>query len=156
MEVEEEKGEEAGCVMCLSRMSKLGINEDALFEYFNTQLKEMTQCPNKRCTCLVILGDASARASVAKYLTWFEQRNKYEQDSIVFKWFRYSSFLKPSTKQKEQIIRHCFVYLTLMGALQLLMRWYTLICFARLVCKEFWHLAKRGMDQSGMLRSLHL
>jgi hypothetical protein len=36
-----------------------------------------------------------------RYLTWFEQRNKNRQDSIVFEWFRYSSFLKPSTEQKR-------------------------------------------------------
>ncbi len=100
MEVEEEEGEEAVCVMFLSQKSKLGMNEVALFEYFNTRLEETTQCANKRCTCLAILGDARARASVAKYLTWFEQRNKYEQDSIVFEWFRYSSFLKTSTLKK--------------------------------------------------------
>ncbi len=101
MEVAEEKGEEAECVPFLSRKSKLGMNEVALFEYFNTRLEEMTQCPNKLCTCLAILGDASARASIAKYLTWSEQRNKYKQDLVVFEWFRYSSFLKSSTKQKR-------------------------------------------------------
>ena len=72
MEVEEEEGEEAVCVMFLSRKSKLGMNEVALFEYFNTWLEETTQCASKRCTCLAILGDASARASIAKYCTWFE------------------------------------------------------------------------------------
>ncbi len=56
----------------LSRKSKLGMNEVALFEYFNTRLEETSQCPNKWCTCLAILDDASARASVATYLTWFE------------------------------------------------------------------------------------
>ncbi len=101
MGVEEEKGEEAECVTFLSRKSKLGMIEVALFEYFNTRLEETTECPNKRCTCLAILGDANARAFVAKYLTWFEQKNKYEQDLIVFEWFRYSSFLKPRTKQKR-------------------------------------------------------
>jgi hypothetical protein len=64
-------------------------------------LEETTECPNKQCLFLAILGDASARASVAKYLTWFERRNKYKQDSIDFKWFRYSSFPKPRTKQKR-------------------------------------------------------
>jgi hypothetical protein len=34
-------------------------------------------------------------------LTWFEQRNKYKQDLIIFKWFRYSSFLKTSTVKKN-------------------------------------------------------
>ncbi len=36
MEVEEAEGEEAVCVMFLSRKSKLGIDEVVLFEYFNT------------------------------------------------------------------------------------------------------------------------
>jgi hypothetical protein len=84
MEVEEEKGGGAECVTFLSRKSKLGMNEVALFEYFITRLEEMAACPNKRCTCLAILGDASASASVAKYLTWFKRKNKYEQDLIVF------------------------------------------------------------------------
>ncbi len=84
-----------------SRKSKLGMNKIALFENFNTQLKETAQCPNKQCTCLAILGDESARSSVAKFLTWFKQRNKYEQDLIVYEWFRYSSFLKPSAEQKK-------------------------------------------------------
>ncbi len=101
MEIEEEEVEEAVCVTFLSWKSKLGMNEVALFEYFNTQLEETTQYTNKRCTCLAILGDASARASVAKYLTGFKQRNKCEQDSIVFEWFRYSSFLKTSTIKKN-------------------------------------------------------
>jgi hypothetical protein len=144
MEVEEEEGEEAVCVTFFSWKSKLGMNEVAAFEYFITRLEETTQCTNKRCTCLAILGDASARASDAKYLTWFKQRKKYEHDSIIFEWFRYSSFLKTSTVQKKHIIRHCFICLTLKMALQLLMIWYAGICFARRVCKEFWHFAKRG------------
>ncbi len=65
MEVEEEQGDEAECVTFLSWKSKLGMNEVALFEYFDTQLEDLAQCPNKRCTCLAILGDESARASVA-------------------------------------------------------------------------------------------
>jgi hypothetical protein len=69
MEGEEEKGEEAECVTFLSRKSKLGMNKVALFEYFNTQLEETAQFPNKRCTSLAILGDESARSSVMKYLT---------------------------------------------------------------------------------------
>ncbi len=101
MEGKEETGEEAECVTFLSRKSKLGMDKIALFEYFNTRLEERAQCPNKRCTCLAILGDESARSSIAKYLTWFEQRNKYEEDLIVFEWFGYSSFLKPSTEQKR-------------------------------------------------------
>jgi hypothetical protein len=122
MEGEEEMGEEAECVTFLSRKSKLGMDKIALFEYFINRLEERAQSPNKQCTCLAILGDESARSSVAKYLTWFEQRKKYKQASIVFEWFRYSSFLKPSTKQKRQKTRSCFVYLTSTMALRLLIR----------------------------------
>ncbi len=100
MEGEVETGEEAECVTFLSRKIKLGMDKIALFGYFNTRLEERAQCPNKWCTCLAILGDENARSSIVKYLTWFKQRNKYKQDLIVFEWFRYSSFLKPSTKQK--------------------------------------------------------
>ncbi len=42
-----DEGEEAVCVTFLSWKSKLGMNEVALFEYFNTRLEEMTQCANK-------------------------------------------------------------------------------------------------------------
>jgi hypothetical protein len=84
MEVEEDEEVEAVCVTFLSRKSMLGMNEVALFEYFNTRLEEMTQCTNKRCTCLAILGDAGTRASVVKCLTWFKRRNKYKQDLIFF------------------------------------------------------------------------
>ncbi len=105
----------------LSRKSKLGMN------------KIVAQCPNKWCTCLAIMGDENACSFVVKYLTWFRQRNKYEQDSIVFKWFRYSSFLKPSTKQKRTKNKMFFVYLKSTMALQSLMRWYASICFARVV-----------------------
>jgi hypothetical protein len=85
MEEEEETGEEAECLRFLSRKSKLGMDKIALFEYFNTRLEERAQCPKKWCICLAILGDESARSSIAKYLIWFKQRNKYEQDLIVFK-----------------------------------------------------------------------
>jgi hypothetical protein len=87
MEGEEEMGGETECVTFLSRNIKLGMDKIALFEYFNTRLEVRAQCPNKWCTCLAILGDESACSSIAKYLTWFKQRNKYEQDSTVFEWF---------------------------------------------------------------------
>jgi hypothetical protein len=42
-------------VTFVSKKSKSGRNEVALFEYVNTQLEEITQCPNKWCRCLAIL-----------------------------------------------------------------------------------------------------
>ena len=59
-------------------------------------------CPNRSCGCLAIVHDSNARSAIAKYLTWFERQNKYEQDSIVFEWWRYVLILKPSNEQKQQ------------------------------------------------------
>jgi hypothetical protein len=47
------------------------------------------------------LGGCKCPCFRCKYLTWFKQRNKYEQVLIVFEWFKYSSFLKTSTVQKK-------------------------------------------------------
>jgi hypothetical protein len=58
-------------------------------------------CPNKKCGCLAIGRERNARSAIAKYLTWFERRNKHEQDSIVFEWWRYVLILKPSKAQKQ-------------------------------------------------------
>jgi hypothetical protein len=58
-------------------------------------------CPNKKCGCLAIVRERNVRSAIAKYLTWFEGRNKHEQDSIVFEWWRYVLILKPSNKQKQ-------------------------------------------------------
>ena len=36
------------------------------------------------------------RDSVVKYLCWFNAKTKYEQDSIVFEWFKYSLYFRKS------------------------------------------------------------
>jgi hypothetical protein len=35
------------------------------------------------------------------YLSWFERRSQYEQNSIVFEWWRYVLILRPSRKQRK-------------------------------------------------------
>ncbi len=74
-------------VVSLSRGSKLALDDNDLFAYFLSQLATMS-CPNIKCNCLEIVTTLSARSAIAKYLTWFERRQKHEQDSIAFEWCR--------------------------------------------------------------------
>ena len=107
-EVEEEVGKlmdevEEGlgtAVASLSRKDKLALDDNDLFAYFLSQLATMS-CPNIKCDCLEIVTTLSAQSAIAKYLTWFERRQKHEQDSIVFEWCRYVLLLKTSNIQRK-------------------------------------------------------
>jgi hypothetical protein len=72
------------------------MSADELHTYFDCQLRGVHECPNLGCNCIAILGDTDMRVLVVKYLCWFNAKTKYEQDSIVFEWFKYSSHLKKS------------------------------------------------------------
>ena len=48
--------------------------------------------------CVAIIADRDVRDSVVRYFCWFNAKTKYEQDSIVFEWFKYSSYLKKGFK----------------------------------------------------------
>jgi hypothetical protein len=105
--VDEEEEEEQGVgvdvlgTVVLKRQSKLALDDTDLCTYFFNRLERMS-CPNRSCGCLAIVHDSNARSAIAKYLTWFERRNKYDQDFIVFEWWRYALILKPSYEQKQQ------------------------------------------------------
>ena len=88
-------------VALLSRKDKLALDDNDLFAYFLSQLATMS-CPNIKCDCLEIVTTLSAQSAIAKYLTWFERRQKHEQDSIVFEWWRYILILKPSYKTTNE------------------------------------------------------
>ena len=84
----------------LKRQSKLALNDTDLCTYYLNRLERMSR-PNRLCGCLEIVHDSNAQSAIAKYLTWFERRNKYEQDSIVFEWWRYVLILKASNEQRK-------------------------------------------------------
>ena len=84
----------------LDRNSKLALNDTDLYTYFLNRLGSMS-CPNRSCGCLEIVHDSNARSAIAKYLTWFERKQKHEQDSIVFEWVRYVLILKASNEQRK-------------------------------------------------------
>ena len=70
------------------------MSDDKLFNCFDERLqcreREML-CGNKNCICLDIFLSLNVREAVAKYLVWFERKNKYEQDSTIMEWYRYVS-----------------------------------------------------------------
>ncbi len=58
------------------RWSKLEMNDDDLFFYFENRLAGQTDCKNKECNCLILLGDELPRKAVARYLVWLERKTK--------------------------------------------------------------------------------
>jgi len=69
-----------------------------LCAYFDSHLRGVGECPNPSHNCIAIIADRDVRDSVVRYLCWFNAKTKYEQDSIVFEWFKYSSYLKKGSK----------------------------------------------------------
>jgi hypothetical protein len=77
--------------------SKLKMSDTDLRNYFNSELqkKGASNCGNQDCDCFTILSDGQVHFAVARYLSWFWRRpSKYERDMILFKWYKYSSFVK--------------------------------------------------------------
>jgi hypothetical protein len=85
----------------LSVRSKSKISDTDLLIHFNTRFEKRASsiCPNRQCDCLSILGNRNARSSIVRYFSWFKKKETYEQNSIVFEWYRYSSLF--STKGKD-------------------------------------------------------
>ena len=84
-----------------TKKRKCEMSDTELFNYFDSQLKGIRKCPNKNCNCVAILADEVTRAPVVRYLCWFNAKQKYEQDSIVFEWIKYSGHLKKSVSKSN-------------------------------------------------------
>ena len=61
----------------------------------------MRDCPNPGCNCVAILVNDDVRVCVVKYLCWFNYKQGYNQQSIMFEWFKYSSFLSKKTAKSR-------------------------------------------------------
>jgi hypothetical protein len=96
-EVEEEQVADH---IILNRKGRLALDDAELYTYFVNRLLGMI-CPNKNCDCLAILQSGNVQSSVAMYLSWFERRSQYDQNSIYFEWWRYVLILRPSTEQQK-------------------------------------------------------
>jgi hypothetical protein len=94
-QVEEEMGEAWERV---TKKRKSQMSDDELHTYFDSHLRGVGECPNPSCNCVAIIADRDVRDSVVRYLCWFNAKTKYEQDSIVFEWFKHSWYLKKGSK----------------------------------------------------------
>jgi len=95
-QVEEEMGEAWERV---TKKRKSQMSNDELRTYFDSHLRGVGECPNPSCNCIAIIADSrDVRDSVVRYLCWFNAKTKYEQDSIVVEWLKYSSYLKKGSK----------------------------------------------------------
>lgn len=77
----------------LTRKSILGMSDDNLLVYFNTDhLEQRTTCDNPLCkrNCLHIFEDSMVRGLVAKYLVGFARKQKEVQDNIILDWYKYA------------------------------------------------------------------
>jgi hypothetical protein len=101
-----ERGDDGEEEEAWARVSKKRLKEmspDELCAYFDSQLTAVRDCPNPGCNCVAILIDDEVRACVVKYLCWFNGKRGYDQQSIVFEWFKYSSFLSKKIAKKSKM-----------------------------------------------------
>jgi hypothetical protein len=78
------------------RKSTALMSREELLSYFEKKLDAIQRCPNQSCECVSILHDRPILSAIASYLAWFEQRSKYEQDSILLQWAIYYKVLPKS------------------------------------------------------------
>jgi len=92
----EDNDEEDVVRMWLSVRAMAKMSDGELCTHFKTQLQKKGRsiCPNRQCDCLAILRNGNARASIARYMTWFARQSQYEQNSIVLQWIRYSTVFR--------------------------------------------------------------
>jgi hypothetical protein len=104
---DEEDEEVEGINVRLSVKSKSKMSDEDLLIHFDNQFEKRAGsiCPNRQCDCLAILRNRKARSSVARYLAWFKKKETYEQNSIVFEWYRYSSLFRLPGKMSPILLR---------------------------------------------------
>ena len=104
---DEEDEEVEGIYVRLSVKSKSKMsNEDLLIHFDNRfETRASSICPNSQCDCLAILRNRNARSAVARYVAWFKKKETYEQNSIVFEWYRYSSLHRLPGKGSPNLFR---------------------------------------------------
>ena len=67
----------------VSKKQKSLMGNDEIHHYFDSQVRVGRKCPNQDCNCVGILVNNDIRASVVRYLCWFDSESKYKQYSIV-------------------------------------------------------------------------
>jgi hypothetical protein len=85
----------------LNRKQLNFLDEEEMLELCDRRLEEcgFNLCGNINCTCLaILLDDKEVRMSVAHYYITFAMKTKYEQDSIILDWYKYSQAAKGGSK----------------------------------------------------------
>ena len=59
------------------------LTDNELSIHYSGKLKAIVCCPRNDCSCLLILCDPDMCSALLSYLVYFEQKSKYEQDSIL-------------------------------------------------------------------------
>ena len=154
---EDNSKEEVVCFIMLNMKCKSLLWKAAWFDYFVAQLGGMIHTNITLQFAILHGNENNATFAIAKYLTWFDWRTKYEQDSIVFEWFNYVSFFKLNSNQLNNArYMFCFIYLLSTRALRLLMKKYAFIWFAKLGWKLPLPLAIKDTPQCRRFWRAHL
>ena len=71
------------------RKFKALLSDGDLSVHFSDRLKAIACCSRKDCSCLLMLHDPDMCSALVSDLILFEQKSKYEQDSIILQWVIY-------------------------------------------------------------------
>ena len=74
-----------------TRKAKAAMTDNELREYFQKSLENMTDCGNKKCSCLDVLQCRQTCILVSNYLVWFERKSSFEQNCILADWYKYAA-----------------------------------------------------------------
>jgi len=104
---DEEDKEVEGIYVRLSVKSKSKMSDEDLLIHFDNRFENRASsiCPNSQCDCLAILRNRNACFAIARFLAWFKKKDTYEQNSIVFEWYRYSSLFRLPGKGSPILFR---------------------------------------------------
>ena len=66
------------------------ISNEELLMIISEGISCLPSCGKTSCDCLDILLDVNVRECVAQYLLQFVKKSKYDQDSIIWEWYKYA------------------------------------------------------------------
>ena len=78
------------------------MSDDDLCSHFMASLSERTirGCANKGCNCMRVMENERIRLAVARYLAWFEKKEKLEQDTMILEWYKYAAPIQGRGRSK--------------------------------------------------------
>jgi hypothetical protein len=83
------KKQQSNLVFRIGRAWRKTSNEELLV-IISEGITCLPSCRRTSCDCLGILSDVNVRECVAQYLLQFVKKSKYDQDSIIWEWYKYA------------------------------------------------------------------